>query len=766
MSFFEKVCCNLVVAVFVCLFPLPAESAFSGDVWSLSGTVRLLRNAPAGSGSSVSIAAARDEWESFQVFVHADTSVTVTDVTSSDLSGPSGYIISGEDIRLFREHYFQITQATYKNAEFVSGWYPDALIPFTLPTTVGQMVPAKYTAVPFELPAGQTHGFLVDVHVPGDAPAGDYTGTISVHSDSGSSDISVMLTVWDFTLPRVATLKTVFMWPPNRMMSEFYTDGYNEPTPTDVDGMEAQSVDLFSRHRICSWMPPGLRWWMKPQEQDDGSWIFEDGSVKKLQDFADSHHINNYRIRPQRIFDDPNDPRFIKYLQAYDSFLEEADRPDVQFFVYVDDEPNNKADYQKVRDWGSVIVENSAHVKALVTEQTTPQDPDWGNLYGAVDIWTQLFSLFDATSAAARRTLGEDIWAYTALSQGPTTMPWWHTDRPLLNYRATTWIAWNNHMTGLLSWDSAYWDKKTDPWTNPSSYINSSGEIFNGEACLVYPGRAVGYDGITSSIRFKVLRDAIEDYEYMAILERMGKRSQAAAVVSNLVTDFENWDRTASNYEDARVKLAELIVADATIEEVRVASSMDDVEERIDGSMYTDSSDLELVDDSSNQTVGMRFTGINIPAGVTIQNAYIQFKCDETSTVSTNLTIHVQDTDNAEAFSTSSHDVSSRATTSASASWAPAAWNTVSEAGPNQRTPELKALLQEVVDRDGWHSGNDIVIIMTGSGTRTAEAYDGDNTGAALLHVEYSTGTPSKTAPVILLLRQVQQFPDSQETPQ
>ena len=44
----------------------------------------------------------------------------------------------------------------------------------------------------------------------------------------------------------------------------------------------------------------------------------------------------------------------------------------------------------------------------------------------------------------------------------------------------------------------------------------------------------------------------------------------------------------------------------------------------------------------------------------------------------------------------------------------------------------------EVVDRPGWQSNNALLIIITGSGCRTAEAYDNDPDEPALLLVEYT----------------------------
>ena len=175
--------------------------------------------------------------------------------------------------------------------------------------------------------------------------------------------------------------------------------------------------------------------------------------------------------------------------------------------------------------------------------------------------------------------------------------------------------------------------------------------------------------------------------------------------------------------------------------EVQVAASSDDAEQSDSGSVSLTSSDLELVLDTSVQTVGMRFNGVTIPRGSTIVNAYVQFKTDEVSSEATNLIIQGEDTDHAATFVVSNGNVSARPRTSASASWSPAPWTTAGAAGPDQRTPDISTVIQEIVTRPGWASDNSLVLIITGSGRRVAEAFDGDAAGAPLLHVEYdSTG--------------------------
>jgi hypothetical protein len=172
--------------------------------------------------------------------------------------------------------------------------------------------------------------------------------------------------------------------------------------------------------------------------------------------------------------------------------------------------------------------------------------------------------------------------------------------------------------------------------------------------------------------------------------------------------------------------------------EKRISSSLDDVEEQSGGRVNATSSDLELMFDSSNQTVGMRFTGVSLPKGSTITRAYVQFTTDETNTGSASLSIKAHDVDDAPAFTTSSGNVSNRATTNASMGWQPAAWSSVGVASSNQRTPDIKSVIQEVVSRSGWNTGNDIAIIINGTGERTAESYDGSSSQAPLLHIEYS----------------------------
>jgi len=171
--------------------------------------------------------------------------------------------------------------------------------------------------------------------------------------------------------------------------------------------------------------------------------------------------------------------------------------------------------------------------------------------------------------------------------------------------------------------------------------------------------------------------------------------------------------------------------------EVSVGAGADDAEESSSGGVKLDSTDLDLVVTKKPQTVGLRFVDVAIPRRATIVAAYVQFRVDEADSGPTRLDVSGEAADDATAFIIARRNISSRQRTRAAVPWTLPAWSPVGAAGPAQRTPDLSAVLQEVVDRPGWTSGNALVLILTGSGRRVAEAYEGEPAGTPLLHVEY-----------------------------
>ncbi|MFA9389022.1 MAG: sugar-binding protein [Prolixibacteraceae bacterium] len=216
-------------------------------------------------------------------------------------------------------------------------------------------------------------------------------------------------------------------------------------------------------------------------------------------------------------------------------------------------------------------------------------------------------------------------------------------------------------------------------------------------------------------------------------------------VLTYRIDDVNGWVEAQLNIE-VREQEPAIVTLD-----VQVAESNDDAEENIEsGQLWTSSSDLELtydVNPGGDQLVGIRFQHIDIPQGALITAAYIQFTCDEVSTEETSLLIQAENEDLSLPFE-GDFNVSSRIRATNSISWVPEPWGTEWESGDKQKTPALTDLVQAVIGRSGWTQGNALSFIFSGTGTRTAESFDGEQEKAAKLHIEYTVPVGEATIPV------------------
>lgn len=121
--------------------------------------------------------------------------------------------------------------------------------------------------------------------------------------------------------------------------------------------------------------------------------------------------------------------------------------------------------------------------------------------------------------------------------------------------------------------------------------------------------------------------------------------------------------------------------------------------------------------------VGVRFP-LAVEPGSTVVSAYIQFTAYNQGTESGSYQISIESADDAAEFDTgTAFDITSR-TTGASVPWFAGDWGGTGTASAAERTPDLSALINEVLVRGGWQSGNHVAFIITGSGNHYSRAWD------------------------------------------
>jgi len=176
--------------------------------------------------------------------------------------------------------------------------------------------------------------------------------------------------------------------------------------------------------------------------------------------------------------------------------------------------------------------------------------------------------------------------------------------------------------------------------------------------------------------------------------------------------------------------------ATTEILEMRLSGSENDAEESSLGAILLNGVTLDI--GGGYRKIGMRFTNITIPKNAPITRAYIEFTTKSQDSATTTFKIEGQASDNAGSFADSGFNISVRPTYTTDVDWlVNYPWLTENEV---HQTADITAIVQKIVDRSGWASGNAMVFILSNDDTvyRKAYTYDSDPNKAPKLHIEYA----------------------------
>lgn len=571
------------------------ELWWASSGWKISQT----RPVPRGKGTAIEISAARNEAEAAQLVVRPVQGLEGFTAEASALTGPRGTVIPAGAVDVLRVRYVKVEFPS--DAWGAPAMWPDPLPPFT---------------EPISLESGKNQPLWVRVHVPREAVAGVYEGTIALKANGFSANVPLRVRVYGFEMPDKVTCTTAFGFNPGTVYA------YHGLTkPEDQQVVLQQYLDYFADNHISLYDPvPGHSAaveWVK-LGKDDGADL--DPAVRKLLqekeltprfDWSDwdaameaavrERHITTFRIgipglgggtyqgkrAPTMLGYNLGDPEFelafTAYAQAVESHLREKGWLDMSY-VYFFDEPNPKQ-YEFVRDQFIRLKNAAPGIGRMITERIDPK------LVGGPNIWCPMTSTYNHEDAEARRAAGETIWWYIC-TVPKRPFAGMFIDHPGTDLRIWLWQTWKYDVTGLLFWTTTLWttgvaypDHPQNPYEDPMGWksnplVAGTREPWgNGDGRFVYPPEAAGgvaeepiLDGPVSCYRMELLRDGLEDYEYMAMLERLleekgetlswwkrRRYEKLLDVPDSITEDLTTYTKDPAPIEQHRHKVAEAI---------------------------------------------------------------------------------------------------------------------------------------------------------------------------------------------------------------
>ena len=436
----------------------------------------------------ITISAARDEAESFQVVVSSTDGNELNDVAVSGLELTNGSAVL--KLSWHKVGFIRTLEepSGYTNAP--AGLYADPLLPpenFNVGKNLRQ--PLWFT-----------------IQVPENAQPGIYRGKIRITAGNDSAEIPVSVKVRSFILPR--TLASAF--------GNYYgalTHFYKQDMPLDKF---ISFCNLMNQYRM------GSKSAIREKTIFNGT-DFDFSQVRQLLPETYPYDAGIYRapVRCRHLENEIEFQRVINYYRQLTTHWRTQNLPETMFLYGIDEPATGGNIGFSSGDKKYLLPELYRQLKAIAPYpimQTLNNTEFLDELVGAVDIWCPLLTIYahNDTFFQNRLAAGDTLWLYTCNGDYPPT-PNFYIERPGIEHRIIFWQTFREGATGFLYWAGNWWRVLESDWiTNP--VIKSDRGRNHGDGVLFYP--APDFE-IWPSIRAEMIRDGIEDYEYLALLKKL-----------------------------------------------------------------------------------------------------------------------------------------------------------------------------------------------------------------------------------------------------
>ncbi len=543
----------LTLLVIVCATAYAGEQAVL-TVWTPPPLAKVLRDAvpPPEGPQPLLIQGARNETASAQAAVRPAADIEAAGVSITDLKHrETGAVIPAGAVTLQWERYIAID----RNSE---GLPEDELVakaPNSIPDPFweGASIPLK---------AGESQAVWLEAHIPEDAAPGDYEGVLAVTAGDISAQLPVILHVWNFAMPSERHLSVVNWW-------RFPGLGFEDKIPAYSDEYYrflGECCTFLAAHRQTD-IQSSLSELVQEVKQADGAVGYDTSRFERYAATAFEHGIRQIHLHAVGRLVGPHVspegraegvPAAMSRLPALETVIQKNGWQG-RVAVNIADEPfiSHEQSYAAVVDQVHEMAPSVRVIEAVEAEY-----------FGELDIYVPKLShlnLWYPRFQEVQRE-GKELWFYTCchpVGRYPNRF----LDQSLLKARALHWINYLYDLDGYLHWglNHFYGD---EPYTQEAI----SQRLPLGDRAIVYPGE----NGFLGSLRLSTMRDGLQDFEYLWVLEdglrqlkeRVGEdafwldpRQRPLELCRRVVQSFYDHTRDPDVLMEARRAIAEEIEA-------------------------------------------------------------------------------------------------------------------------------------------------------------------------------------------------------------
>jgi hypothetical protein len=475
----------------------------------------------------ITLTCAGNEAESFQIVVHAKQDITAISAAIDNFSDGKNQIPATQvDIR--RVEFANVVDQPNPR---MPGRHADPLVEFNTPAAVT---------------AGKNLGLFLTVKVPANTPKGVYNSTITLSSAGQKlATVPIELQVWGFSLPARPQLRTYFYTEPgfggkaylkydprpanvvldeaHKLLAEMRVSGNQAhkaaaPKWKKIDGkvvvtdwtpFDKSMEKLLNDYNFSNFGIPILRtigdnsgWFKSPGRKTHKRWSRTVGSEPPATPFG------GYYDEPEGI------GWVIDYAKAFTAYVKEK-YPDINFYYYLYDE----------------VPFDVYEALAPIVKQLTEAVPDLkimlvASYYG--DMLPPYHTKVASMNGQSVRSPGnnyQECWFYQFQSSLDPAC--------FLSARSYPWKIYTANGTGGLLWSTLHCgsgENTFDPWTELGTKYE------NPVATLFYPPYQ-GNGGVVPSLRAWQMRDGIEDFDYLKLLEQKKGREYVLNCIAPFIKD-------------------------------------------------------------------------------------------------------------------------------------------------------------------------------------------------------------------------------------